>query len=253
MKIGLLTDSTISAFRLNTLKPILKDPAFSIRLAVIDDRPVDSAIKKLKKNIKRGRGGFVLIMALQKLFAKKENHIPTKAFCQDHGISVVRTLHPYAPETLEIIRQYDLDLLLLIGGYGIVKEPLLETTPLGVLSYHHGNMRTYRGMPPALWELYNGEQEMGITVQILAPGIDCGIPIEEKTIVIYPKDNLRQLEKRALRESEGMLYQALKKLADPDFKPQSIETLGKVYTLPNLKQWITLQLRIWSRKLTLSF
>lgn len=249
MKIGLLTGPNINEFRLNTLKPILNDPDFSIRLAIVDDRPGDSMIKKLQKNIKRGRGGFVLIMALKSLLSSKEESVPTEQFCEENRIPFIRTSQPYARETIDIIKQYDIDLLLLIGGYGIVKKPLLEATPHGVLSYHHGNMRTYRGMPPALWELYNGESEMGVTVQVLAPGIDCGIPIEEKNIVIHPKDNLQQLEKRALKESEGMLYQALKKLSDPDFKLQPVEHLGKVYTLPNLKQWITLQSRIWRRKL----
>ena len=51
-------------------------------------------------------------------------------------------------------------------------------------------MRKYRGMPPGLWELYHGEREMGITVQKLAAGLDCGVPIEEKHIPIYPNDTL---------------------------------------------------------------
>jgi methionyl-tRNA formyltransferase len=71
------------------------------------------------------------------------------------------------------------DLLLLIGGFGIIKAPLLDLAPQGVLSYHHGDMREYRGQPPAFWELYNGEKPNRVTVQRLSPGIDCGQPIVE--------------------------------------------------------------------------
>lgn len=39
-----------------------------------------------------------------------------------------------------------------------------------MLSYHHGDMRRYRGQPPGFWELYNGEREIGVTVQRLAAG-----------------------------------------------------------------------------------
>jgi methionyl-tRNA formyltransferase len=73
---------------------------------------------------------------------------------------------------IENIRKFKPDILLLIDGFGIIKEPLLKITPLGVLSYHHGNMQKYRGEPPAFLELYNNENEMGITVQILSSGLE---------------------------------------------------------------------------------
>ena len=164
MKIGLLTSTGLSEFRLNALKPILSDNAFSIELAVIDDSPKKSIVQKIKKNLKKGRGGYIIIMAFQKLFEKKEIEISTEKFCKENGISVLKTGDIHSAEAIDKIRKKNLDILLLIGGYGIIKEPLLTITPLGILSYHHGNMRKYRGQPPALWELYNNEKEMGITV-----------------------------------------------------------------------------------------
>jgi methionyl-tRNA formyltransferase len=248
MNIGLLTGERLPDFRLSTLKPILEDPAFAIRLAIMDVRPAKSTKAKLIKNFRRGRGGYMVVMALKRFFRKKENNLPVKQFCGQHGIAVIETSHPYAPSTLARIQEYQLDVLLLIGGFGIVGESLIKITPLGILSYHHGDMRKYRGMPPALWELYHNEAQMGVTVQLLAPGLDCGTPIEEKTVVIYPNDNLQQLEKRALQESADMMHLALQKLADPNFMPACIAHFGQVYTLPNLRQWISLQCRICWRK-----
>lgn len=248
MKIGLLTSNSLSEFRLNTLKPILEDNNYSIKVAIIDNRPKKSLKQKLKKNIKRGRGGYILIMALQIFFSKKGKSINIKEFCSKNEIAVIETKEPYSPDTIESIKKYNLDLLILVGGYGIIKEPLLKVTPIGVVSYHHGNMRKYRGMPPALWELYNNEKEMGVTVQILSPGLDNGIPIVEKTIDIRKNDSLKKLQKRASEESIDMLYKALLKVSNKDFKPEKIDNYGKVYTLPNLRQWINLNIRlIWRR------
>jgi folate-dependent phosphoribosylglycinamide formyltransferase PurN len=249
MNIGILTDESLSDFRLQTLKPILEDRSFLIKLAIIDTRPKKSLKQKLLKNLKRGRGGYMLVMACNRLFTKKEKTIPIRHFCQQQKIAYVETSTPYASDTLTLIRDYQLDVLLLLGGFGLVKAPLIQSTRLGILSYHHGDMRKYRGMPPALWELYNNEPEMGITVQLLAPGLDCGIPIEEKTVGIKGDDNLKKLRTRALAESNGMLHQALLKLARPTFRPTTIEHFGQVYTLPNLKQWIRLQLSLGWRKL----
>jgi len=245
MNIGLLASPSLNEFRVNTLKPFFVDESISIKAALIDSRPKQTIKQKLKKNLKLGRGGYILVMAIQSLFSNKRFIVSTKSFCEEHGIQVIETTSPYSIEFIKAIENLNLDVLLLVGGFGIVKEPLLKVTPLGVLSYHHGDMKKYRGMPPALWELYNNESEMGVTVQILAPGVDCGIPVEEKAIPIHRKDNVKSLQERAFRESEHMLYDALKKISDPTFKPVWMETLGKVYTLPNLRQWISLNLKLF--------
>lgn len=49
IKIGLLADNILSEFRLNTLKPILEDSNYSIKVAIIDNRPKKSLMKNLKK------------------------------------------------------------------------------------------------------------------------------------------------------------------------------------------------------------
>jgi folate-dependent phosphoribosylglycinamide formyltransferase PurN len=250
IKIGLLTSSSVSDFRLKTLKPILADSNFLVKVAIIDNRPKLTLKQKLKKNLKRGRGGYIIIMALQSLFSKKSYSISTIEYCNNNDIDVIETNEPYSQTTIEKIKEYDLDLLILTGGFGIIKKKLLDITPLGVLSYHHGDMRKYRGMPPALWELYNNEEEMGVTVQILSPGLDNGIPIEEKKITINKKDTLTKLQQRASDASVDMLYKALIKLCDKAYVPEKIEKFGKVYTLPNLRQWILLNVKILWRRLT---
>jgi len=248
IKIGLLAGKRLSKFRLNTLTPILEDKSFSIELAVIDDAPKKTIIQKLKKNIRRGRGGYIFIMAYQKFFSKRETFLCTEKLCKDNGISILKTKDIYSPETVASISRYNLDVFLFIGGYGILKEPVLKITRWGVLSYHHGNMRKYRGQPPGLWELFNDEKEIGITVQILTSGLDCGIPIEEKTIGIKNYETLKTLRNTIFKESEDMMYSALKKLSTNDFVPTIINSFGKVYTLPNLRQWIMLNIKVlWRR------
>ncbi len=57
-------------------------------------------------------------------------------------------------------------------------------------------MRKYRGMPPIFWELYNNEQEIGITVQKLDTRLDARIPIVEKKITIDHNDSYKSLKKK---------------------------------------------------------
>lgn len=248
MRIGLLASTSLTDFNLDTLKPVIENENIVIALVIIDNRPKLSLKQKIIKNFKRGRGGYMLIMAIQSYFKKKKTSFSTKDFCLKHGFSLMETTNLNAPATINKIKEYNLDMLVLTGGFGIIKEPVLNLTPKGVLSYHHGNMRSYRGMPPAFWELYHYEKEMGVTVQLLSAGLDCGIPIVEKTIVINKNDTLKTLRERAMKDSAEMLGSAIEKLSSDDFIPQKIDKFGKVYTLPNLRQWLFLQLKlIWRR------
>jgi folate-dependent phosphoribosylglycinamide formyltransferase PurN len=249
MRIGLLASKNMSKFVLNTLKPVFEDKNMQVALVIIDSRPKLTLKQKIKKNFKRGRGGYMLVMAVQSYFNKKQPAIDTKGFCNEQKIDYFETSNHYASETIDKIQSYNLDVLVLTGGFGIIKSPLLNITPWGVLSYHHGNMRKYRGMPPAFWELYNNENEMGVTVQLLSAGLDCGVPVEEITIPIMLKDTLKSLETRAMQTSEVMLWKALNKLASGTFKPEMIEEFGRVYTLPDLTQWIFFQIKLLWRQL----
>jgi methionyl-tRNA formyltransferase len=249
MRIGLLSGRTLSEHNLRVLQPILADRDFEVALVVVDGRPPRSAGRKVIDHMRRGRGGYVIVMAVQKCFVKPANGINVEEFCRVNRIARLEIASPYSPQASAEIREHNLDLLVLVSGFGIIRGTLLNVCPKGILSYHHGDMRKYRGMPPGLWELYHGEKEIGITVQQIASGLDYGIPIEEKHIPIYPNDTLGTLTARLKTEDEGMLYAALKKMANPDFTPAPIQEFGKVYTLPNLRQWVVLNTRIACRRL----
>jgi methionyl-tRNA formyltransferase len=139
---------------------------------------------------------------------------------------VLATREPYSPATL----------------------PLIEAAPRGILSYHHGNMRSYRGQPPGLWELYDGEQEMGVTVQLLSEALDAGIPVMERTVPIRAHDTPARLRERALHGSADMLHAAVGRLEDPAWEPERIESFGPVYTIPNPRQWLKLNFRLARRR-----
>jgi methionyl-tRNA formyltransferase len=249
MRIGLLAGRTLSEHHLRVLQPILADRDFEVALVVVDGRPPQRAGRKLIDHLRRGRGGYILIMAVQKCFAKPAQGMRVEEFCRVHRVARLEIASPYSPQASAQVREHHLDLLVLVSGFGILRGTLLDVCPKGILSYHHGDMRKYRGMPPGLWELYHGEREIGITVQQITRGLDHGIPIEEKHIPIYPNDTLGTLTARLKTEDEGMLYAALKKMADPDFTPVALQEFGKVYTLPNLRQWVILNLRIACRRL----
>lgn len=247
MNIGVLIAPQISTFQVNVLQKILDDPGFKIKLALIDDRPVDKISKKLKRNIRHRRGGYIMIMASQ-AFSSRQTKLLAEDFFRSKNIDVLKTKNAYSLETISTIDTYFLDVLILLGGFGIIRKPLIHNCPNGVLSYHFGNIRKYRGGPPAFWELFNGRSDMGLTVQKLTDRLDCGIPIVEKTIEINITDNLKILRNRAYEASQDMMHKALQNISNKKFKPETIQHYGKIYTLPNFEQWLRLNYRIVKRR-----
>ena len=253
MRLLILAPPTMPAFDQRVLAPILKDPSIQIAGAVIDAKPPKPLGRRLREELKRGRGGFVIVMALNKVLSRSDTNtaIPSDVYFKDLNAPIHRTPSLYDPATLAWIRAHSPDALYRIG-FGIIREPILSIAPHGVLSYHHGDIRRYRGQPPAFWELYHGEPVMGVTVQQLDAGIDCGRIVAEAAVPVHRKDSWRCLNDRAYAASYDLLHAACRSLQTPTFTPTSVpaDQLGRVFTTPNLRQWLGLQFKVLFRRLT---
>ena len=58
----ILCGGSLSVFQQKVLNRILSDSQIVVSAALIDARPRPSFMKRFKKNLKRGRGGYMLIM-----------------------------------------------------------------------------------------------------------------------------------------------------------------------------------------------
>ena len=93
-------------------------------------------------------------------------------YCRKFGIPAIKTL-PNSVEAIEIIRKHKIDILVHLGGAGIVRQPVIEAARLGVLNAHMGLLPAYRGMNVTEWALWNGDFA-GCTVHLIDRGIDTG-------------------------------------------------------------------------------
>ncbi len=248
MRVVFLCAQMLNEFQARVIGPFLGSREHEVAGCVIDRRKPKPLLTKLVANLRRGRGGYVLVMAARRALGGSEAVEGTREFFARRGLSVVEVEDIDAEETVTRIRRLGPDILILVGGFGIVRRPLLDAPSLGVLSYHHGDLRAYRGQPPALWELYNGEKEMGITVQKLSAGLDRGAPVVEKRVPIAYGETLASLERKIFAESAGMMFEAARILSTPGFAAKPLERYGRLYTLPNLRQWVTLHLKVFWRR-----
>jgi len=118
----------------------------------------------------------------------------------------------------------------------ILKVSIFAIPTLGTINLHKGKVPYYRGMPPAFWELWNNEKEVGCTIHKIEKGLDTGdillesiMPISKYSTVKGLQIQLDELGVSMLEEAVGLI------LTRRDvWAPQ--QKGGKTYFKPTLKQ-----------------
>ena len=147
----------------------------------------------------------------------------------------------HAPETMNLLREANADLGILYGT-NIIKESVFSIPRLGSINIHQGLAPVYRGGPTVFWELMNDEKEVGITVHYVAPKVDTGDIILQKSVPLrydfsrYELDYESFLEdfRAQLKEpSAQLIVEAVSLIADGrEQRKRQDTTIGKRYRLP---------------------
>ncbi|EMA59372.1 hypothetical protein [Halorubrum lipolyticum] len=119
-------------------------------------------------------------------------------------------------------------------GFGLVRGSLLSATEHGVLSYHHGDPRAYRGGPAGFWEYMRDEETAGTIVQSLTDDLDAGVVRSYRDVDIADCDTLDEIRRALYGGSTGQLAEAIEAVQDEDREPMVVDDLGPVYHPPDL-------------------
>ena len=128
-------------------------------------------------------------------------------------------------------------------GFGILKGEILTAPDHGVLSFHHGDIRSYRGSPTHVWEYLNDESMSGVTLQQLTEKLDGGRIVVFEPVDISDARTWQEIKRRKFRTSEGMLATAVRNLEDTTFTPTEVEELGALYTTPTVEETVKILLK----------
>ena len=249
LRVVLLSSRSVDPFYVRVLDHLFDSSRIAVVGACVDVSPVRSSVAKLRRDLRRGRGGYVAVKAIRRLLGRDRGAVVDAfSYFGDRRVPTFRTEDLYADETVRFICDCRPDCLVR-AGFRIIHEPILHAAPKGVLSFHHGDIRRYRGIPFGFWELYYGEAEMGVTVQVLKEKIDAGRIVREMRVPMTRTDTWRSVRQRALAGSETLMLEACLDIAD-EREPEDVpdEQLGTLYSEPNLRQWLELQAKVaWRR------
>lgn len=87
--------------------------------------------------------------------------------------------------SLRLLDDFDPDLAVVAGTY-ILPESVYDLPRRGSLNLHSGKAPEYRGSAPAFWELYHGEDSVGVTVHEVTAELDAGRILFQESVPLDP-------------------------------------------------------------------
>ena len=177
MKVGILLDDLTVA---NWAADII---------AFIETHPnIDIAFVAVNQSKSKGASSSTVYRALRmvdrKLFKAAGN--PFKKIKLDLKSTDILKITPqetrfsdrFSDEDVNKIKEYEVDFMLRFG-FRILRGAILKSSKYGILSLHHGNTDTYRGGPPAFWEVVNKAPDTCVSLQLLTETLDGGIVLDK--------------------------------------------------------------------------
>ncbi|MDE3096011.1 MAG: methionyl-tRNA formyltransferase [Chloroflexota bacterium] len=134
---------------------------------------------------------------------------PVKLLALDHGIEVRQPASIGRPEPVEELRRLAPDIGV-IAAYGqILKQPVLDVPPLGVLNVHASLLPRWRGAAPIPAAILAGDAETGATIMRVRLALDAGPVLASVHVPIAPSDTTGTLTPKVAEAGAELLMRVL--------------------------------------------
>lgn len=106
-------------------------------------------------------------------------------------------------ETVSLLKQYAPECALVHGWYQII--PTAEVGEINFLGFHYSPLPRYRGNAPLVWQVLNGEQQIGVSCFELVAEMDAGRLYAQGVADLGPDETIADALAKADQLAAGML------------------------------------------------
>jgi len=118
--------------------------------------------------------------------------------CKQYNIDSLVTANINSEDVVAWINQFEPDVIFCFGWSTLLKKPLLELAPLGVIGYHPAKIPMNRGRHPLIWALALGLKETASTFFFMDEGADTGDILDQRELLINDDDDAGSLYKKII-------------------------------------------------------
>ena len=145
------------------------------------------------------------------------DHADLSIHCSQMAIPCLNTEDINTPATLKWITDCKPNVIFCFGWSRLLKKPILELAPLGVIGFHPAALPMNRGRHPLIWALVLGLSETASTFFFMDEGADSGHIISQHNIVIEPEDDARSLYDKVVITALKQISKFVPQLAECTF------------------------------------
>ncbi len=181
----------------------------------------DYAVKTLEALISAGHNISAVFAQPDKPVGRKQilTPPPVKACALSHSIPVFQPQTLKNAETVELIKSFEPDVIVVVAYGKILREDVLNIPKLACVNGHASLLPKYRGSAPIQWSIINGEKVTGITTMLMDKGIDTGDILEQTKVEIGEEETAEELFERLSVISAELMVSTLAKLEKGEITP----------------------------------
>ncbi|SFN29760.1 methionyl-tRNA formyltransferase [Formivibrio citricus] len=117
------------------------------------------------------------------------DYFDLSCICSENGIPFICADDANSDDVLFWAQTLNPDVIFCFGWSRLLKKPLLELAPLGVVGFHPAALPANRGRHPLIWALVLGLKKTASTFFFMDEGADSGDILSQREIVIAEEDD----------------------------------------------------------------
>ncbi len=126
------------------------------------------------------------------------------------------------------VREHQVDIIVNVHSLFLIRKEILEAPRLGSYNLHPGPLPRYAGLNSVCWAIYRGEEEHGVTLHKMEPGIDAGPIVYQQMLEIEAEETGLSLTAKCVNAGIPLVLRLLKAAAqDPVEIPAISQDLTK--------------------------
>ncbi len=151
---------------------------------------------------------------------RKLTSTPVKELTLKYGLDLFQPVNIKTPESIERIKQWQPELIV-VASYGqIIPPALLEYPQYGCINVHASLLPRYRGAAPVQRALMDGIKSSGVTIMFMDEGLDTGDIILQDEVAVDGDISHGELEETLAHKGADLILQVVNRLARGEKLPR---------------------------------
>ncbi|MDU5504158.1 MAG: methionyl-tRNA formyltransferase [Anaerococcus vaginalis] len=119
-----------------------------------------------------------------------------KQYALDNNIEVLTPDSVNTDEFLSILKEKNIDFIVVVAFGQLIKENLLEAYKNKIINLHPSSLPKYRGASPVQYTLLNGDERTHASAMLIEKGMDSGDILSQKEVEIKKDDDFTSLSEK---------------------------------------------------------